>query len=75
MKDDVVNLIVAMDKSASILRLGLGITKEGHHVVEMRNLAHRLIGVLVPCLGLRVLNGVERLELTVVEAVGSAEIC
>jgi hypothetical protein len=67
-EDDVVDLVVAMHKRAPVLGLRLGVAEEGHHLVKVRDLADRLARVLILGLHLRVLDGVERLELSVVEA-------
>jgi hypothetical protein len=67
-KHHIVYLIVAVHKAAAILRLRLWVAEKGYHVVLVRDLADRNAGVLVFGGGLRLGNGVERVDLTVVEA-------
>lgn len=73
MKHQIVNLIIAMHKRRSILRLRLRIAEEPDHLVEMRDLANGLLGLDVDGLCLGFGDGVEGRELPVVEARRLAE--
>lgn len=42
-EDHVIDFVVAVNKGTAILRLGSFVAEEGDHVIEMRNLSHRLV--------------------------------
>lgn len=68
MVDEVVNLVVAVNERATILRLCIWISQEGNNVLEMWDIAHKVFVFHVDCLGLRARYGAESLQLSVVEA-------
>ena len=71
-EDDIVDFVVAVDKSGAVLGLGTAVLKEGDHVVLMGNLANSFACFFVFGRGLRLRDCVEGGELSVVEARGLA---
>ena len=73
MEDQIVDLVVAVDQRGAISRPRPRILEKGHQVVEMRDLADRLVRLDVDGLRLRGRNGAEGRDLAVVEAGRFAE--
>lgn len=71
--DKIVNLVVAVDQCASILRLGFWISEELHYIFIVWSLAYWSLGLDIDGLGLRRRDGAEGLNLAVVEAQGLAK--
>lgn len=72
MEDQVIDLVVAVDETGAISGLSRGVAEEGHHVVLVRDLAHGNRGLNVDGGGLRLRDGIEGVDLAVVEACGFA---
>ena len=68
MVNQIINFIVAVDESCSILRLSYWLVEKGYHVVEMGYLANGDLSLNIDGLCLRFRDGAEGFELTVVEA-------
>lgn len=73
MIDKIVDLVVAVDQCASILRLGFWISEELHYIFIMRSLAYWDFGLDIDGLSLRRRDGAEGLDLAVVETRGLAK--
>jgi len=67
-EDDVVDLVVAVDKGRAVLGLRLWVFEEGYHVVLVWYLAYWLPSLLVFGRTLRFRDGIEGCNLAVVEA-------
>lgn len=65
--DKIVDLVIAMDQCASILRLGFWISEELHHIFVVRSLAYWGLGLDIHRLGLGRRDCAECLDLAVVE--------
>lgn len=72
-EDDIVDLVVAMNESSSVLRLCLLLRKERHHFVKVWDLSHCFLGFNVDSLGLVFGQRLEKAKLPVVEARWFAE--
>lgn len=70
MIDKVVDLVIAMDQSASILRLGSWVSEKFHYIFIVWSLSNGSLGLDIDRLGLRRRDGAEGLDLAVVEARG-----
>ena len=75
MEHNVIDLIVAVNKTTAIFGLRLLVAKEGHHVVVVRDLTNSFFGVDVDSLCLSVGDCLESRQLTVVEATALAVRC
>jgi len=67
-KDHIVNLVVSVHKAAPVLWLRLWVSEELHHFVVVWDFADRLFRINVNSTGLSSLNGLESVQLAVVEA-------
>lgn len=74
MKDQVVDLVVAVNERRAVLGLCAPVLEEGNHVVEVRDLADRHVRLDVDGLRLRLRDRPEGRDLPVVEAGGLAEV-
>lgn len=73
MIDNVVNLVVAVDQCASILRLGFWISEKFNYILIVRSLAYWDLRLDIDRLGLRHRDGAKGLDLATVEARGLAK--
>lgn len=67
MIDEVVNLVVTVHERGSILRLGALVREEVDHILKVRDIAHRLVGLDVFRRCLRRGDSLEGFDLSVVE--------
>lgn len=68
MKDEIIDLVVAVDQGASVPRLHSFVGEELHQLIEMRNIPNCFAGLDIYSLALRDRDCPERLYLPVVEA-------
>jgi hypothetical protein len=74
MEDQVVDLVVSMDRISSILRLRFRVPEECQHLIDMRYLSNGNIRFYIHCCGLCPGDCGEGFDLSIVEAIRFAII-
>jgi hypothetical protein len=74
MKDQIVDLEITVDYASSIFWLSLRVPEERKHLIDMRNLAHRLMALNIHCFGLRIADHSQSSNLPVVEPRGLTKV-